>query len=160
MKVKAIVDEIFQDYKKASMFIATCNCDWKCCIDGGFDKSICQNSSITKQKSIEVPIDEIFSRYVQNFITSAVVIGGLEPFLQVNEVINLIKYFRDKGINDEFVIYTGYYKNEISQHIKDIKQYNNIIIKFGRFIPNHKPHYDEVLGVELASDNQYAERIS
>ena len=37
--------------------------------------------------------------------------------------------------------------------------FTNIIIKFGRYIPNQKPHYDEVLGVNLASDNQYAERI-
>ena len=28
-----------------------------------------------------------------------------------------------------------------------------------RFIPNQKPHFDEVLGVVLASENQYAERI-
>ena len=30
----------------------------------------------------------------------------------------------------------------------------NIILKTGRFIPNHKPHYDDVLGVNLISDNQ------
>ena len=41
-----------------------------------------------------------------------------------------------------------------------LKKYSNIIIKFGRFIPNQKPHYDPVLGVELASDNQYGEKIS
>ena len=41
-----------------------------------------------------------------------------------------------------------------------LKQYDNIIIKFGRFIPNQEKHYDEVLGVELASPNQYARRIS
>ena len=35
----------------------------------------------------------------------------------------------------------------------------NIIIKFGRFIPNRPSRYDEVLGVELASDNQFAKRI-
>ena len=38
--------------------------------------------------------------------------------------------------------------------------YKNIIIKYGRYIPNQTPHRDEVLGVNLASDNQYAERIS
>ena len=38
--------------------------------------------------------------------------------------------------------------------------YSNIIIKFGRFIPNREPHFDEVLGVNLASNNQYAKRIS
>ena len=35
-----------------------------------------------------------------------------------------------------------------------------IIIKYGRFIPNQQKHYDEILGVYLASDNQYAEKIS
>ena len=36
----------------------------------------------------------------------------------------------------------------------------NIIIKFGRFIPNQEGHYDEVLGINLASKNQFGEKIS
>ena len=160
MKVKAIVDENFQDYKLASMFIVTTKCDWKCCTDGGFDKSICQNSAIAKQKDIDISADEIFSRYIGNPITKAIVIGGLEPMLQFKEVLNLIKYFRDKSVNDYFVIYTGYYKEEIVEYIKDIKLYDNVIIKFGRYIPNGNSHYDEVLGIQLASSNQYGEKIS
>ena len=39
-------------------------------------------------------------------------------------------------------------------------KWENIIIKFGRYIPNQEKHYDDVLGIELASDNQYAEVIS
>jgi len=38
----------------------------------------------------------------------------------------------------------------------DIYRDMNIIIKFGRFIPDQKSHMDETLGVELASPNQYA----
>jgi hypothetical protein len=38
--------------------------------------------------------------------------------------------------------------------------FKNIIIKFGRFVPNKPHHIDEVLGIELASDNQYAKRIN
>ena len=65
------------------------------------------------------------------------------------------------------MIYTGYTKEELQNKIyKDnisyldkLKQYKNIIIKYGRYIPNQTPHYDEVLGVNLASDNQYAERL-
>ena len=34
--------------------------------------------------------------------------------------------------------------------------WDNIIIKFGRFIPDQKSTFDSVLGVELASQNQYA----
>jgi hypothetical protein len=32
-------------------------------------------------------------------------------------------------------------------------------MKYGRYIPNNKGRFDKVLGVQLASDNQYAERI-
>lgn len=159
MLVKTIIDEDFTNYKKSSMFIATCYCNWKCCIEQCLDKSICQNSEIAKQKNIEISADEIFSRYNSNLITNALVIGGLEPFLQFEEIYELIKCFRDNNCLDDIVIYTGYYDYEISNEINVLKQYPNIIIKFGRFIPNQKPHYDNVLGVNLASDNQYGKVI-
>ena len=158
MKIKGLIDEDFTNYKKSSMFIATCYCNWKCCIEQGLDKSICQNSEIAKQKNIEISADEIFSRYNSNLITNALVIGGLEPFLQFEEIHELIKCFRDNKCLDDIIIYTGYYDYEISDKINMLKQFQNIIIKFGRFIPNQNPHYDEVLGVKLASNNQYAER--
>ena len=160
MKIKGLIDEDFTNYKKSSMFIATCYCNWKCCIEQGLDKSICQNSEIAKQKNIEISADEIFSRYNSNPITNALVIGGLEPFLQFEEVYELIKCFRDNKCVDDFIIYTGYYDYEISDKINKLKQFQNIIIKYGRFMPNHQPHYDEVLGINLISNNQYAERIS
>ena len=160
MQVKTIIDEDFTNYKKSSMFIATCYCNWKCCVEQGLDKSICQNSEIAQQKNIEISADEIFSRYNSNPITNALVIGGLEPFLQFEEVYELIKCFRDNKCVDDFIIYTGYYDYEISDKINKLKQFQNIIIKYGRFMPNHQPHYDEVLGINLISNNQYAERIS
>jgi hypothetical protein len=59
------------------------------------------------------------------------------------------------------VIYSGYYKHELpTEYIQRLQIVPNIIVKFGRFIPNEQPHYDEVLGVKLASSNQYAEVIS
>jgi hypothetical protein len=42
---------------------------------------------------------------------------------------------------------------------KNIKNCGNIIVKFGRYRPNQEPHFDKVLGVELASDNQYAKEF-
>ena len=41
-----------------------------------------------------------------------------------------------------------------------LKKYKNIIIKFGRYIPNRPKKYDNILGIDLVSDNQYAEVIS
>ena len=47
---------------------------------------------------------------------------------------------------------------DMFQHI--YLNFRNIIVKFGRFIPDQESHYDEVLGVNLASNNQYAKKLS
>ena len=84
----------------------------------------------------------------------------MEPFLQYEELDALIGLFREEGINAPFIIYTGYYPEEIQPALSLLKKYKNIIVKFGRYVPD-KPHrYDEVLGIELSSDNQFAQQIS
>jgi organic radical activating enzyme len=160
MLVKSIVDEDFLNYKIPSIFIATCYCDWKCCNEQNVSTEICQNSELFSQKNVDIPINEIFNRYINNPITKAIIIGGLEPMLQFEEVFLLIKYFRENNCNDAFVIYTGYYENEISRQISILKQYTNIIVKFGRYILNSNRKFDDVLGIELASENQFAKIIS
>lgn len=160
MLIKGLTDEDFVNYKKSSMFIALGHCDWKCCKEANIPITVCQNSELAKQKEIEVSVDEIFRRYIQNPITKAIVIGGLEPLSMADEVLNLIKYFRNNGCDDDFVIYTGYYATEIPRFMTQLLMYKNIVVKQGRFIPNRPKRYDEVLGVTLVSDNQYAERIS
>lgn len=107
----------------------------------------------------EIPLKSFYDAYINNDITKAIVIGGLEPMLQFDEVLSLIKYFREHNCQDMFVIYTGYYKEEIREKIAQLISYKNIIIKFGRYIPNNAPHFDEVLGINLVSNNQYGEQI-
>ena len=92
-------------------------------------------------------------------MTSSIVCGGLEPMDSFEDVYDLLKALREYR-EDDFVIYTGYYKEEIEDKINKLKEFKNVIVKFGRFIPNQKRHFDDVLGVELASDNQHAEIIS
>lgn len=160
MRIKGLQDEDFVNYKKPSMFIGTMTCDWKCCNELCVDSSMCQNSLLANSEIIEVPTDEIFRRYSTNLITKAIVIGGLEPFLQFDEVYKLIEHFRNNECKDDFVIYTGYYENEIKEYIDRLLNFENIIIKFGRYIPGHKRHFDGVLGVYLASDNQFGKELS
>ena len=160
MLVRLIQYEDFVNYKKPSMFIGIGYCNWKCCKESGIPITVCQNSELAKQKEIDISMDEIFHRYIENPITKAIVIGGLEPVTKYDDIYNLIKYFRSHGCNDDFVIYTGFYKKEIPTIVGQLTQFLNIIIKFGRFVPNSNKKYDETLGVTLASDNQYAERIS
>lgn len=159
MKIKLIKDEAFSDYKKAYMFIGTCKCDFKCCKEAGLPITVCQNESWIRGKDFILDNSKIVERYMNNPITQAIVIGGMEPFDQFTELFELVSEFR-KATMADIVIYTGYYQEEIENAVTTFKQFPNIIIKFGRFIPNHKPHFDEVLGINLASDNQYARKIS
>ena len=151
--------EDFTNYKKPSMYIAFPSCTFKCEMECG--QKMCQNSSLVQAPTLETGIKSIISRYVNNPITSAIVIGGLEPFDSEEDLLTLVSYLRI-STQDDIVIYTGYTKEEIKDReiYKYLLKAKNIIIKFGRYIPHQQPHYDSVLGVMLASDNQYAERIS
>lgn len=159
IRLKGIVAEDFVNYKKPSLFLISSICNWKCCKEANIPITICQNNPLIDKPTKEFGIESIYTLYMNNDITKAIVIGGLEPFMQFDEFISLIDYFR-KYTDDDIVIYTGYYEEEIKDKIELLKQFPNIIIKYGRYMPNNSPHYDEILGVNLISDNQYAEKIS
>ena len=173
MIIKGLRDEDFLQYKLPSMFIAFPSCTFKCEKECNC-KGMCQNSTLAKAPSIELSAKDIIDRYNTNPISKALVLGGLEPFDSFQAVLELLAEYR-KVTNEPFIIYTGYRKDEIKSmtycthwshgkveysYLEQLMHYPNIILKFGRYVPNQTPHYDEVLGVELASDNQYAEKIS
>lgn len=171
INVKDIIDEDFTNYKKPSMFIATSRCTFKCEKEDCNIK--CQNSKIVNQPTINIYIADIIKRYLSNDISRAIVFGGLEPFDQINELSTFIKEFRKYSL-DDIVIYTGYTEEEIHSFkyndktyletilemnkivSQDIIGHPSIIIKYGRFKSSRNKKYDEILGIELASNNQYA----
>ena len=140
------------------MLVAFPYCSFKCDTENG--NQVCQNWELAKARRITVEAEEVVARYVSNDLTKAVVFAGLEPFDSWQEMSRLIVEFR-KATNDPIVIYTGYTETEIDPKITTIVRngYKNIIIKFGRYRPGQEKHKDKVLGVELASDNQYGKRI-
>ncbi len=152
MLLKGVIFEDFVNYKKPCMTLEFPYCTFKC------GSSYCQNSSLAKREDIDVDIDSLITRYLRNQITEAVCFQGLEPLDSEQDMLRFIASFRAQS-EDDIVIYTGYTENEIPKILKELKQYNNIIIKFGRYIPNQTIHFDKILGVNLASDNQYAIRI-
>ena len=159
MMLKGITDEDFVNYKVPSMFISTATCSFKCDKEAG--SCICQNSELAKLDTIYTNDDYLIKRYLKNKISHAIVFGGLEPFDQWGELFPFIQKLRMQyGCIDPVIIYTGYRRDEIDGEIRFLMNFPNIIVKFGRYIPGYEPHKDEVLGVNLASDNQYAEQIS
>lgn len=161
MLVKTVKTERYQDYKYPCMFIACHSCSFKC--DKECKMKVCQNSDLAKSPDIEVSADYLIDQYINNPITKAIVFGGLEPFDDIYNVMVVISKLRAAGVNDDVVIYTGYTKAEVTNEYRHtynkLSSYGNIIIKYGRFIPNKSKHFDDVLGVFLSSDNQYAERL-
>lgn len=156
MIVKTVIDEDFTNYKRPSMVIASPSCTFKC--DKEYGAWVCQNSELALSPNIEIDDYQLIERYMGNKITSALVIAGLEPFDDRCQMISFLNKFRFRT-KDDVVIYTGYKKEELegNEYYEYLKHLENIVIKFGRFIPNQEKHYDNVLGVYLASDNQYAE---
>lgn len=159
MTIKGLVEEDFVNYKTASLYICAASCSFKCEKESGV--RCCQNSELANAERFSVNDVQLIERYLENPITHAVVFGGLEPLDQIDEILMFIRTLReDCHCEDIVVIYTGYNKTEIPLLLDRLKQYSNLIVKFGRYIPGQQPHYDEVLGVNLASDNQYAVKIS
>lgn len=158
MVVKGIIEEDFVNYKNPCMTIEFPTCTFKC--DKECGQPVCQNGALANSPDISIDSWKIVDKYITNPITEAIVYQGLEPFDSWDEMLELTDKFRQKT-DDDIVIYTGYTKDEVKNETELLKKlYKNIIIKYGRYIPNQDKHYDEILGVELASDNQFAEKIS
>jgi hypothetical protein len=132
-------------------------CSFKC--DKECGKQVCQNGALANSPNIDIERMDLIDRYLKNDITQSIVMQGLEPFDSWNDLISFIFLFRCYS-DDDIVIYTGYNLSELEEKVELLSYFNNIIIKFGRYIPNQQSHYDNVLGVNLASNNQYAVKIS
>ena len=159
MTIKGIVPEDFVNYKLPSLTIEFPYCNFKCDKDAGCN--VCQNIPLIQEPNITIEANDLIEiYYLNNPITKAIVMQGLEPFDSIGDLVDFISLLRNLyKCDDDVVIYTGYDKHEVSSELLLLKSFKNIIVKFGRYIPNKESHYDEVLGVSLASPNQYAERI-
>ena len=170
MKLKGLIDEDFVNYRLPSMYLIFPTCNFKCDKENG--KKLCQNSELVKLPDIEISKEEIIERYIKNPITNAIVCAGLEPFDSQLDLLPFIDTFRRQyRRNDTIIIYTGYTEEELDSghwgrlapdmqrnYWEQIKSQGNIIVKFGRYKPNEEKHYDDVLGIYLVSNNQYAKR--
>lgn len=158
IEVKGIIFEDFVNYKKPCMTIMMPKCSFKCDKENGVQ--LCQNWELAAAPSQTAHINGLMRNYKSNPITEAIVLQGLEPFDSLVDLYTVAAALEDFQITDDFVIYTGYTRKEITSELKPLHSIpGHLIIKWGRYIPNQKPHFDPVLGIYLASDNQYGEII-
>ena len=133
-------------------------CTFKC--DKESNCQVCHNYALSKNTPKVFYIKDLINDYLSQDLSKSVTFQGLEPLDTLKQHLWFIYHFR-KISSDPIYLWTGYNEEECEDLIYLIKKmkWENIIIKFGRFIPNRPHKYDEVLGVELSSDNQYARRI-
>lgn len=159
MKLKGIIDYDTVNYKEPCLTLLFNYCDFKC--DKLNDCVVCQNSPLSREPDIDISGEAIWKMYSENPLTKAFCFQGLEPFDSFFDMMDLIIFIRkEKNCHDPIVIYTGYEKGEDKAVEMFLQHYDNIIVKWGRFIMGQEPHYDEVLGVKLASDNQWGEYLT
>lgn len=144
------IKETFNDYKKVGMYVAFPQCSLNC--------KNCQNAHLREVEPLEVSLDYLVKIILDNDLIDSVILSGMNPMDSFDDVMSLIREVRNKS-NIEIIIYTGMRESNLTNEIKKLKEFNNVIIKFGEYIPNSKEKFDEVLGINLASDNQYAKRI-
>ena len=161
MKLKGIIETDTVNYKKCCMTLEFPICKgFKC--DKLNGQQVCQNGTLATEPNIEISADDIIKRYLVNPITEAICCQGLDPLDTFDGLVDFVHKLRILyGCDDTVVIYTGYNKEEIDkEQLSALAYYGNIILKFGPYLMNRPSRYDDLLGVTLASDNQYAEQIS
>jgi len=149
---------VYSDYYKPSLYIPIgITCTGKCFKDLGIESVNCQNWCLNK--TISIDSDVLVNNIVSKKLAEAYVFSGKEPFDNFEQMLKLIYEIRFINYKD-IVIYTGYYECEISSKINLLKIFPNVIIKFGRYIPDSEPIVDPILKIALSSNNQFAKVIS
>ena len=155
MKMTNLIWEDTVNYRKPALFIGTAYCSFKC------GKAYCQNAALEGAAIQDVDAGTVIDRYLSNPLTEAIVFGGLEPLDQMGELADFVALLNLRHVKDDLVIYTGYTEQEAAEKIGFIRRLNrnrDLIVKYGRYLPGKPGRYDEILGVTLVSDNQYAVR--
>ena len=160
IEIKGIIWEDLVNYKKISTTLMMPKCSFKC--DKENRVQVCQNWELAAAPSQTVLIEDVIKKHMQNPLTEAIVLQGLEPLDSMVDVCTVAASLKALKCHDDLIIYTGYNKSEIEPALIQNLAFltpGKLIIKWGRYIPNQKPHFDPILEVNLASDNQYAEEI-
>ena len=156
IEVKGIIWEDTVNYKKISTTLMFPCCDFKCDKENGVQ--LCQNWELAAAPTQTVHINSFMRRYMDNPLSEAIVIQGLEPFDTPLDLYTVAAAMKDFNCKDDFVVYTGYYRDEVGAKLKPLYAVpGRLIIKWGRYLPNQEPHFDPILGINLASKNQYGE---
>lgn len=159
VKLISVSTDDFTDYKKTAILLAFPECKKHC--DG------CQNEHLRSAKSHKYYINDIINLYNRLDEHKAIVCAGLDPMDSLSDLKAIILAFNENKKPVDFVIYTGYdypdycFIVESGLYSLITNKDFNLIIKYGHYDKNNKNKYkSNILGVELAGDNQIVVRYN
>ena len=149
-----LVNYVYPTFLIASGVTCTFKCEREC------GKKVCQNHPLLKEEVIHYSIPNAIWRYDRQSLSNSITFQGLEPLDNMVQLVWFLIEFR-KNHDDDVIIWTGYTEDECEAFINLLKELKitNVIIKFGRYVPDKEPHMDELLGVQLSNEEQYAKRF-
>ena len=110
------------DYKDTSLLLVFPTCKGKC--EG------CQNWKLFNVKSKQYLLKSILDLYNSMETHKAIICAGLEPFDSFVELKSLFEEVLKLNKETDFVIYTGYYKEEVTFLVNELV---TIFIKYNIF---------------------------
>lgn len=112
------------DINKSNLVMYTSYCDWEHPL---FSRQ--ENNELIKRVRFRVWFDDL--HYLAKS-KDKIIITGLEPFNQYEEIKSLIDYFKECKLDTKFIIHTGLSKKALRQQLNELKQFDNVSIIFGR----------------------------
>ncbi|MCH4890037.1 radical SAM protein [Acidaminobacter sp. JC074] len=150
IRYKSITHERLEDAPFVGALVCALDCNIGC--KGCFNQSL-KEAPIFYKKADEV-LDEIMS----NPFNEGVILAGLEWSLQPSELMAMIKSCASKNI--PVIVYTGHKIETFLRRVPKIKNYPEVLIKYGAYDESKLSLTHEAYGVRLASTNQNIQSVA
>ena len=152
MQLKKIEETKTLYNNELSLYLIASSCKWKC--------KICPNAHYSRFETVDIPNTDILQKFKSDDNLKAIVIGGLEPMDQMNDLRGFIfdaRKFFEPGDRPKIVIYTGYEMDELNKMhysglASELMQYGNAMVIAGRNIWKTKKKFYLSINTYLTSD--------
>jgi pyruvate-formate lyase-activating enzyme len=150
IRYKSITHERVEDAPFVGALICAVSCSIGC--------KDCFNESVKQEPNRCSYIPNILDEIQANPFNEGVILAGLEWSSQPKELIALVKEATKRHL--PIIIYTGYTSDQFIRRVPRIKEFPNVLIKYGSFNQNLRSFEHKEYGVNLASTNQHIQKIS
>jgi len=150
IRYKSITHERVEDAPFVGALVCALDCNIGC--------KGCFNQSLKEAPIFYKKADEIMDEIMSNPFNEGVILAGLEWSLQPTELLALVKSATVR--NMPVIVYTGHDINTFLRRVPLIKQFTEVLVKYGAYDESKLSLTHEAYGIKLASTNQHIDSIA